>query len=403
MKIFTEWMDANPIIMEWLDPILVIFACIVVYYLSRTYLIRLIKVLSKRSKSKIDDVILEQGVLSKLSYLGPLIILHQYIEVLPDIVSRYQPIISALIIFIMLAVTGSLLNALYEIYSGLAISKKFPLKSYLQVVKIFIYIIGTLVIISILIGKSPLVLLSGLGALTAVLMLVFRDTILSFVASMQISTSDLVKVGDWVESPTFGADGDVIDIALHHIKIQNWDKTISTIPTHKMIDSSFKNWRGMSSSGGRRVKRSIHIDINSIKFCTQEMLDRFSRIHYISEYIQSKSDELTQYNNQDQSGMDELVNGRRMTNIGTFRAYIISYLRNHPNVRQDMTLLVRQLQSTDTGLPIQLYFFTNTVDWIDYENIQSDIFDHIMAALNGFDLSVYQSPTGSDFNKLSGN
>jgi len=170
-----------------------------------------------------------------------------------------------------------------------------------------------------------------------------------------------------------------------------------------MIDSSFKNWRGMSSSGGRRVKRSIHIDINSIKFCTQEMLDRFSRIHYISEYIQSKSDELTQYNNQDQSGMDELVNGRRMTNIGTFRAYIISYLRNHPNVRQDMTLLVRQLQSTDTGLPIQLYFFTNTVDWIDYENIQSDIFDHIMAALNGFDLSVYQSPTGSDFNKLSGN
>jgi miniconductance mechanosensitive channel len=403
MKIFTEWMKANPIIMEWLYPILVIVACIVVYYLSRTYLIRLIKVLSKRSKSKIDDVILGQGVLSKLSYLGPLIILHQYIEVLPGIVSRFQPIISALIIFIMLAVIGSLLNALYEIYSGLAISKKFPLKSYLQVVKIFIYILGTLVIISILIGKSPLVLLSGFGALTAVLMLVFRDTILSFVASMQISTSDLVKVGDWVESPTFGADGDVIDIALHHIKIQNWDKTISTIPTYKLIDSSFKNWRGMSSSGGRRVKRSIHIDINSIKFCTQEMLDRFSRIRYISDYIKSKSDELTQYNNQIQSGMDELVNGRRMTNIGTFRAYIISYLKNHPNVRQDMTLLVRQLQSTDTGLPIQLYFFTNTVDWIDYENIQSDIFDHIMAALKGFDLSVYQSPTGSDFNKLSGN
>jgi miniconductance mechanosensitive channel len=256
------------------------------------------------------------------------------------------------------------------------------------------------VIVAILIDKNVAWLLSGLGAMTAVLLLIFKDTILSLVASIQISSNDLFKVGDWVEAPQFGADGDVIDIALHAVKIQNWDKTISIIPTNKLIDSTFRNWRGMSESGGRRIKRSLFIDMNSIHLCDETILQKFTRFELLREYIQQKQKEVAEHNKTHNIDTSELINGRRLTNIGTFRAYIEAYLRNNSQIHPEMTFLVRQLEPTATGLPIQIYVFTNDTDWIRYEDIQADIFDHLLAVIPEFGLKIFQSPTGKDFGKL---
>ena len=260
-----------------------------------------------------------------------------------------------------------------------------------------INIFGIIVVIAVLTGNSPVYLLSGLGALTAVLILVFKDTILSLVSSVQISSNDLFKVGDWVEAPQFGADGDVIDIALHSVKIQNWDKTISVIPTNKLIDSSFKNWRGMAESGGRRIKRSINIDMSSIKFCTNEMIDRYSKYNVIANYIKVKLEEVQRFNIENNITDESLINGRSLTNIGTFRAYIEGYLRNHNKIHDEMTFLVRQLSPSANGLPIEIYVFSNDTDWLNYEKIQADIFDHLLAVVSEFELKVFQNPSGSDF------
>jgi miniconductance mechanosensitive channel len=260
--------------------------------------------------------------------------------------------------------------------------------------------LGSVVIVAVLIGKSPALLLSGIGALTAVLMLIFKDTILSLVASLQISSNDLFKIGDWIEVPQFGADGDVVDIALHAVKIQNWDKTISIIPTHKLIDSAFRNWRGMSESGGRRIKRSLYIDMNSIHLCTEEMLDKFMRFEILTEYINGKIKEVTDHNESNKINTAELINGRRLTNVGTFRAYIEAYLQNNSKIHPEMTFLIRQLEPTSRGLPIQIYVFTNDTDWVRYEGIQADIFDHLLAIIPEFGLKVFQSPSGKDFSKL---
>jgi len=228
-------------------------------------------------------------------------------------------------------------------------------------------------------------------------MLVFKDTILSFVSSIQINSNNLFKIGDWIEAPQFGADGDVIDIALHTIKIQNWDKTISIIPTHKLIDSSFKNWRGMSDSGGRRIKRSINIDINSIKFCNHELIEKFKEVNLISEYIKTKLSVINKHNAE--LNIESLINGRTLTNIGTYRAYIKAYLKNNKHIHNEMTFLVRQLSPTEKGLPIEIYVFSNNTNWIEYEEIQSDIFDHLLVVLNQFELKIYQYPSGNDLSK----
>jgi len=254
--------------------------------------------------------------------------------------------------------------------------------------------------IGLLTGNVAVGLLGGLGAMTAVLILVFKDTILGLVASFQISTTNLVRVGDWIEMPKFGADGTVTDISLHTIRVQNWDKTISTVPTYSLISDSFKNWRGMEESGGRRIKRSINIDVNSIKFCTEEMIERFTRYQYITEYIREKKEELARYNTERKIDTTFLVNGRHMTNVGTFRAYVEAYLRNHPDIRQDMTFLVRQLHPGEHGLPIEIYVFSKIQEWAKYESLQADVLDHILAVVPQFDLRVFQQPTGADFGRL---
>ena len=255
--------------------------------------------------------------------------------------------------------------------------------------------------IGVFTGKSPLAILGGIGAMTAVLMLIFKDTILSFVSSIQISGYGLIHKGDWIEMPKYGADGDVIDIALHTIKVQNWDKTITVIPTSKLTEDSFKNWRGMTQSGGRRIKRSVNIDLNTVKFCDEDMIERFGKIQLISEYVKNKQEELNKYNEENNIDETQLVNGRRMTNIGTYRAYIEAYLRSHNKINHDLTYMVRQLAPGPSGLPIEIYAFTNDIAWLNYEAIQADIFDHILAVTSHFNLSIYQNPSGYDISKIN--
>jgi miniconductance mechanosensitive channel len=271
-----------------------------------------------------------------------------------------------------------------------------------QLAKLFLYVMGGVSVVSILLDKSPLVFISGIGAMTAVLLLVFKDTILSLVASVQIATNDMIHVGDWVEMPQCGADGDVIDIALHTVKIQNWDKTITTVPTHRFIEEGFKNWRGMSRSGGRRIKRAVRIDVSSIRFLTLEEVDRFEGWSLLRDYIREKRQELADYNAALEGDGAVSADLRQLTNVGTFRAYVRNYLEHHPKIHDHgFTLLVRQLQPGPDGLPIELYCFSNDQDWTRYEGIQSDIFDHILAILPEFGLRAFQSPSGGDVVELA--
>ena len=371
--------------------------CIASYLISNKILIRLISNLFKKTSTKLDDILIEKGFLNRLSNLIPLIIFYNLFNYIYGDYLIVNRLALALIAIVVILSINSLLNAFNEIYNQSKYSNKINIKSYFQILRLVLNLFGLIIVVSIFSGQSPFYLLSGLGALTAVLMLVFKDTILSFVSSIQISSNDLFKVGDWVEAPQFGADGDVIDIGLHTIKIQNWDKTISIIPTHKLIDSSFKNWRGMSDSGGRRIKRSINIDINSIKFCTPELIEKFKAINIISEYINTKLSEIDNHNAQ--LNAKSLINGRALTNVGTYRAYIKAYLKNNKHIHSDMTFLVRQLSPTEKGLPIEIYVFSNNTNWIEYEEIQSDIFDHLLSVLNQFELKIYQYPSGNDFLK----
>ena len=371
------------------------------YLLMRYVVIKAIFHLFEKTSTKLDDILIEKGFLNRLSYIVPLIILHNLFDSLIGNYLIINRLLLSLIAIVIVASINSLLSVLNDIYNQSKYSKSINIKSYFQILRLIVNLFSLIIIIAILSGQSPFYLLSGIGALTAVLILVFKDTILSFVSSIQINSNDLFKIGDWVEAEEFGADGDVIDIALHTIKIQNWDKTISIIPTHKLIDSSFKNWRGMSDSGGRRIKRSINIDMNSIKFCSNEDIEKFKSITLISEYIDNKLSEINKHNASINS--KSTINGRALTNIGTYRAYIKAYLKNNKNIHENMTFLVRQLSPTENGLPIQVYVFSNNTNWIDYEEIQSDIFDHLLAVLNQFDLKIYQRPSGNDLSKLISN
>jgi len=382
---------------QWYSSYLVIgILCLVAYFITSRILLRTVSHLFKKTSTKFDDILIEQRVFNKLPYLVPLIILYNSKDIIFWNVLLDRAILSAIAIVFLYSL-NAFINAFNEMFKLTDLSKKFSIKSYTQIGKLLINIFGIIVVMAILTGNSPVYLLSGLGALTAVLVLVFKDTILSLVSSVQISSNDLFKVGDWVEAPQFGADGDVIDIALHSVKIQNWDKTISVIPTNKLIDSSFKNWRGMSESGGRRIKRSINIDMNTIKFCTKEMIDRYSKFNVISDYLKVKLEEIQQFNSDSKVEEEGLINGRSLTNIGTFRAYVEGYLRNHNQIHNEMTFLVRQLPPNASGLPIEIYVFSNDTDWANYEKIQSDIFDHLLSVVSEFELKVFQNPSGSDF------
>ncbi|MDP5293808.1 mechanosensitive ion channel [Oceanimonas sp. CHS3-5] len=296
----------------------------------------------------------------------------------------------------------SLLDAVLDIFRQRPAMRAFPLRGIFQSVKLIASIFIGLLIVSTLIGKSPVILLSGLGAMTAVLMLVFKDPILGLVAGIQLSANDMLAVGDWLEMGRYGADGEVIDIGLTTVKVQNWDHTITTIPTHALISDSFKNWRGMSESGGRRIKRSLQIDAASVRFLDEADIQRLQKSCLLGGYLNDKLQDIQRYNIEQSADMSSLVNGRRLTNLGTFRAYLAVMLHQHPHIHQQMTLMVRQLESGNEGIPIEIYAFTNTTSWVEYEGIQADIFDHVFAVLPEFDLRVHQSPTGFDLRMLAG-
>jgi miniconductance mechanosensitive channel len=361
--------------------------------------------LISRTETKWDDAVLSQHALNRLAHLAPALLIFVLVPIalegLDFAVKIIRGGLQIYMLVILMLVLDSLLNAVEVIYQEFRAAKEIPIKAFIQVLKLLLYFVTAIFVISILINKTPLYLLSGVGALAAVMMLIFRDSILGFVAGIQLAANRMVSVGDWIEMPGYGADGDVLEVALTTVKVQNWDKTITTIPTYALISESFKNWRGMSESGGRRIKRSVSIDMSSIKFCDEEMLKRFSKIQYISEYIETTRTRLEEINQAAEVDNASLANGRRMTNIGTFRAYVKAYLENHPEINREMTFLVRQLAPTENGVAIEIYVFSKDKVWANYEAIQADIFDHILAVVPEFDLQVYQNPTGADFRAIN--
>ena len=370
------------------------------FYITEKIILTLLTRMFRKTSTDLDDILVNRNVFNRLAYLVPALIFYNFAYAAPQFTVIIQRASLSLMALSGLLVINAFLSALSDIYEKTKYSERMHIKSYIQITKLIVNILGVVVIVAILIDKNVVWLLSGLGAMTAVLLLIFKDTILSLVASLQISSNDLFKIGDWIEAPQFGADGDVIDIALHAVKIQNWDKTISIIPTHKLIDSAFRNWRGMSESGGRRIKRSLFIDMNSIRLCTEELLEKFTHFELLKDYIKQKTKEVADHNKSNSINTAELINGRRLTNVGTFRAYIEAYLRNNSKIHPEMTFLIRQLEPTARGLPIQIYVFTNDTDWVRYEGIQADIFDHFLAIIPEFRLKVFQSPTGKDFGIL---
>ena len=300
-------------------------------------------------------------------------------------------------IFIVLALMKAIhasTKALTDIYTQSKDYSDKPIKVIFQIITVIAYFVGGIVILSIVINKEFTSLFAALGASMAILLLIFKDSILGFVAGWQLSANDMLRQGDWITVPKYGADGDVEEISLYSVKVRNFDNTITTLPPYSLVSESFQNWRGMKESGGRRVKRSVSVDMSTIKFCTPEMLDRFRKVKYLSEYIDKTEAEIAQYNLENSVDNSILVNGRRQTNIGVFRAYLLEYLNRHPEVNHEMTCMVRQLQPTERGIPVELYFFISNKDWVYYESVVSDIFDHVLAIVPQFDLRVFQYPTG---------
>ncbi len=366
--------------------------------------IRVVRAFARRSSTTWDDALVSHNVFGRLVQLVPALIVFFGVLLVPDLPEAGDKLIRNVAMgYMALMLTLSLtavLSAANTIYETSPVAKERPLKGFVQLVQIVIWVIGGVMIISAVLDRSPLLLLSGFGAMTAILLLVFKDTILSLVASVQLTAQDMVRVGDWIEMPQFGADGDVIDVQLHTVKVQNWDKTITTIPTHRLITDSFRNWRGMSQSGTRRIKRSICIDVSTIRMHTDDEVDHFTRFALLKDYIRTKEQELADYNAGLTTEVDAEVNRRRLTNIGTFRAYAYNYLKHHPKIHQGATLIVRQLGPGPEGLPLEIYCFTNTTQWAVYEDIQSDIFDHLLAIVPEFGLRLYQKPAGSDLANL---
>ena len=405
-----EWIQTFPylvpyqaLILASVNTTLIIVLAVIAYLITKRLVVSLIKALIIKSQSKVDDILLKRKVFDRLSMLVPIFVVYKLIpsalSAYPSIATVVLAIISIYAVIIITLAVDSILNALLDIYHTFEISKRVPIQSFAQVARLLLYFVCIIFIVSIIVGESPLKLFAGLGAMTAVLMLVFKDSILGFVAGLQLSYNRMVNLGDWVDIPQHNASGDILEIGLTTVKVRNFDNTITTVPTQALINESFKNWRGMQESDGRRIKRSIYIDVNSVSFCNEERMTRYSKINFIKEYIDEKQKELDVYNEK-LNVKESLVNGRRITNIGTFRAYIVAYLKNHPKINQRLTLLVRQLATSDSGVPIEIYAFSADKNWTNYETIQADIFDHLFAVAKEFDLKLFQKPSGGDFVKL---
>jgi len=406
-----EWLIAQGLSASLATPVLRVGLGLLVVFIAwlgglfaRRVIRKMVMKVVVASRTNWDDIAVDQGVFDHLLRLVPALLIQLLVAIplsgLPEAIALVRTGIHIYMLVVMIFVFDSFLNSALAIYRQYPVAKRFNLMAVVQVLKIVIYIVISILILSMLLDSSPLALLSGMGALTAVLLLVFKDALLGFVAGIQLTANNMVNLGDWIAMPKYGADGVVLEIALTTVKVQNWDKTITTVPTYALISDSFKNWRGMEESGGRRIKRSLAIDMTTVRICDADMIDRFRRFAYISDYIDGKLTELAAWNAEQGVEDDVLINGRRLTNLGIFRAYVEAYLRHHPMINQEMTFLVRRLQPTDKGLPIEIYVFSKDQRWAHYEGIQSDVFDHIIAVVAEFELRVFQQPTGQDVTGL---
>lgn len=404
-RLFVSWgfaeHEARPII----TLVIIIALALLADVICRHIILRFIAKLVKHTKATWDDIVFDKRVMTYMSHIVPPVLIYIFIPLAitaPDALDFLRRICQIYIIAVFLRFISAFLTAVYQAYSEQERFRDRPLKGLLQTVQVILFFIGGIVIISILIEESPMALLTGLGASAAILMLVFKDSIMGFVSGIQLSANNMLRVGDWISMPKYGADGTVIEVTLNTVKIRNWDNTITTIPPYLLVSDSFQNWRGMRESGGRRVKRSINIDMNSVHFCTPEMLAKYKKIQLLKEYVERTEEVVTEYNKEHQIDDSVLVNGRRQTNLGVFRAYLTNYLKSLPVVNQELTCMVRHLQPTEQGIPIELYFFSTVKDWVPYEEVQADVFDHLLAIIPEFGLRVFQNPSGHDFRLLFG-
>jgi miniconductance mechanosensitive channel len=381
--------------------VVLLLVCFIAYLITRYLVLRILAFYIRNNRFSWDNYFLERKVFHRMCHLLPAVLLYTFSVAFGDLQQVIHRLASIYITIVVVFVIDAFLKALDDIYNSYEVARKKPIKAYLQGIKIFVVVVALIIIIARIIDKSPVLLLSGVGAMTAVVLLIFQDSILGFVAGIQLATNDMLRIGDRIEMPKHNADGTVVDISLTTVKVENFDQTITTIPTHALVKDSFRNWRSMIESGTRRIKRSVYIDVATIRFCTDEMLQQFRRIHLLTGYLDQRLAEINAYNQERNIDTDQPVNGRRLTNIGIFRIYIQNYLRAHPKLNQDMPRMVRQLSSNEHGLPIEIYAFAATADWADFETIQADIFDHIFAVAPHFGLRIFQTPGGHDLRALS--
>ena len=407
---FAGMLEGLPVPKDWLSPfvrlflvmLLLIFAGII-HRLAKGIALRQIKRFSEFTKYQIDNILFEHKVFHRFADFLPILVVY---IILPEILKKSplwhlaEALVSILLIINISLIINAFFNALQGIYLSFQFSRDISIRPFIQVLKIGLFFISGILVLSLLLDKSPLYFLSGLGAITAILLLIFKDVLLGLVAGIQLIANRMVAPGDWIEVPQYGADGDVTDITLTTVKVQNWDKTITTIPTYALISESFKNWRSMTQSGGRRIKRALLLDQNTIRFCDKKLLDRFSKMQLLQQFIKERKKQIEDYNKDNQIDEMDLVSGRKMTNIGVFRVYVENYLKIHPMISKSMTFLVRQLPPSEKGIPLEIYVFCKDTDWGRYESIQADLFDHILAVVSEFDLRLFQNPTGADFSKI---
>ena len=385
---------------ESISVVILFSAVLAAGFLIRFILSRLVngavRAYAARTKNTWDDALVDKRVFDRIANFVPAMLMVATAGEYGSAAAVVERLSSAAIILNFIYVIAAVFDAGECIYRTYPVSRQRPIKGYLQVIKIVLWIMAAVVAVGTLLDRSPWLLVSGIGAMSAVLLLIFRDSLLGLVAGVQLTTNDMVRIGDWIEMPKYNADGDVIEITLTTVKVQNWDRTISMIPAYALISDSFRNWRGMQEAGGRRIKRAVHIDVTSVMFCTEEMLDAYERIELVRDYVRSRRREIADYNAGCSIDTSLPVNGRCMTNVGTFRAYLAAYLSAHPRIHHGMITMVRQLEPGKTGLPLEIYAFTSDTAWVAYEGIQADIFDHVLAAAPLFGLRIHQGPSSHD-------
>ena len=393
-------LEHQPMLRASLGLVMLLIAAWVLGRLMRFVILSAMKALGRQPALFWVNDFLHNKVFHRLAQVTPSLVIQFGLNLVPDLGTTTGHVLGNIalaftILFMMLTV-GALLNAMLDIYARTEHARTRSIKGYVQLAKMILYVFASIIIVATLIDRSPLLLLSGLGAMSAVILLVYKDTLLSFVASVQLTSNDMLRVGDWIEMPQVGADGDVVDITLHTVKVQNFDKTIVSIPTWRLMSESFKNWRGMQQAGGRRIKRCLFIDASGVRFVADDEEQKLVQVHLLTGYMGRKKAELKAWNEAQGNVAELSANRRRITNIGTFRAYALAYLKSHPDIHPDMTCMVRQMEATAQGVPLEIYCFTRTTSWADYERIQGDIFDYLLAVLPEFGLALYQQPSGSD-------